>query len=194
MRCARAEVFAGVIVSNATDIIVEEDEAAEAPPAEGAGKARGRKKLIVIGAAAVLLLGGGGAGAYVFLGGSGTEVAAEGGHEAAQAEGGGHGEGDAPAFVDVPAMVVNMRSPDGAARFLKLHFMLVPGKKSADELTATLPLLLDAFQPFLRELRPEDLAGSAAVFRVKEELLRRSAERLGEGAVKDILIQDLVQQ
>jgi flagellar FliL protein len=57
-----------------------------------------------------------------------------------------------------------------------------------------LPLILDAYQPFLRELRPEDLAGSAAVFRVKEELLIRANQVAGDGTVKDILIEDLVQQ
>jgi flagellar FliL protein len=176
-------------VSETTDIIVEEEEGAPAPPP----KPKSRKKLIVIGAAAAVLLLGGGGGAYMMLGGPASEAAA-GEHEEAAAESeGGHGEG-APAFVDVPPMVVNLRSPDGATRFLKLHFVLVPGKKTSEELTAELPLLLDAYQPFLRELRPEDLAGSAAVFRIKEEMLRRSAERLGPGAVKDILIQDLVQQ
>ena len=99
------------------------------------------------------------------------------------------------AFVDVPAMIVNLRSPDGASRFLKIHFMLVPGPKgTADSLKDKLPLILDAYQPFLRELRPEDLAGSAAVFRIKEEMLVRATEVSGPGMVKDILIQDLVQQ
>jgi flagellar FliL protein len=53
-------------------------------------------------------------------------------------------------------------------------------------------------QPFLRELRPDDLAGSAAVFRIKEEMLSRTTQALGQalgaGAVRDVLIQDLVQQ
>ena len=37
-------------------------------------------------------------------------------------------------------------------------------------------------------------AGSAAVFRIKEEMLVRATEVSGAGMVKDILIQDLVQQ
>ena len=39
-----------------------------------------------------------------------------------------------------------------------------------------------------------DLAGSAAVFRIKEEMLSRTTQALGTGAVRDVLIQDLVQQ
>ena len=168
--------------------------------AEGAKPAapKSKKKLLIIGAAAgVLLLGGGGA-AMMLSGGSAKAEIAVDGHEAAAPEAaGGHG-GEAEgkeAFVDVPAMVVNLRSPDGASRFLKLHFMIVPGAKGTpDSIKEKLPLILDAYQPFLRELRPEDLAGSAAVFRIKEEMLVRATDLAGPGMVKDILIQDLVQQ
>lgn len=176
------------------DEIVE--EGAKAPAKKS------KKKLLIIGAAAgVLLLGGGGGAFMMFSGGSAqAETADEGGHGAkaeASSEGGhGGGEGEgAEAFVDVPPMVVNLRSPDGAARFLKIHLMLVPGPKgNAESIKAQLPLILDSYQPFLRELRPEDLAGSAAVFRIKEELLVRATQTAGTGMVKDILIQDLVQQ
>jgi flagellar FliL protein len=162
-------------------------------------KPNNKKKRILIGAAAAAVLLGGGGGAYALLGGSSTteahgEAAAE---ETAAAEGEGDhgGEAGGAKFVDVPPMVVNLRSADGAARFIKLHFMLVPGPKGSEEqLKEQLPLLLDAYQPFLRELRPEDLAGSAAVFRIKEEMVVRAAGALGPGHVKDVLIQDLIQQ
>jgi flagellar FliL protein len=57
-----------------------------------------------------------------------------------------------------------------------------------------MPEIRDALQPFLRELRPEDLAGSAGVFRIKEEMTRRVKDRVGPDKVDDILIQDLIQQ
>lgn len=101
----------------------------------------------------------------------------------------------AEAFVDVPAIVVNLRSADGTARLIKLHVMLVPTTAVAGEkIVARLPLVIDAFQPFLRELRPEDLAGSAAVFRIKEELLVRANAVAGDHTVRDVLVQDLIQQ
>lgn len=178
------------------EIIEEGAEAAKA------AKPKSKKKLIIIGAAAgVLLLGGGGGAAFMFSGSSAKAEEAKDAHgekkEEKSAEG-GHGEsaeGGKDAFLDVPAMMVNLRSPDGQARFLKLHFMIVPGDGVApDDLKEKLPLVLDSFQPFLRELRPEDLSGSAAVFRIKEEMMVRATATLGEGQVKDILIQDLVQQ
>jgi flagellar FliL protein len=182
------------------------DKATEAPANPEGGDVDGAapapkksKKLILFGAVGAVLLLGGGGGAWMFLGSS--KPAAEAGHEApakeeAKSEHGGGEEGkEGEAFVDVPAMVVNLRSADGSARFLKVHFMLVPGEKAtAEQITTKLPLLLDAYQPFLRELRPDDLGGSAAVFRVKEEMLVRAHQTLGDEMVKDVLIQDLIQQ
>lgn len=170
----------------------EQEPAADDNAEAAATPKPGKRKLILAAAgAAVLLLGGG--GAYALSGGKAdadTEESAAADHGEGE---GGHGEGEK--FIDVPPMVVNLRSADGAARFIKLHFMLVPGANGTEEgLKEKLPVLLDAYQPFLRELRPEDLAGSAAVFRIKEEMLVRARETLGEGQVKDVLIQDLIQQ
>lgn len=189
---------------------MSDDIIVEAKDGEAAAKPKGsKKKLMIIIGAAVLVLGGGGGGAAFFLMGSDKAAAktAEGEHDEAaaeaeaeaEAEGGeekGGKDGKAGgAYLDVPPLVVNLRSADGAARFLKVHFVLVPGKASTvDKLQGKLPLLIDAYQPFLRELRPEDLNGSGAVYRVKEELLVRATQTLGPDAVKDVLIQDLVQQ
>ncbi|MFV0623252.1 flagellar basal body-associated FliL family protein [Sphingomonas sp. ac-8] len=155
-----------------------------------------RKRMMIVAAAAAVLLAGGCGGAYALMGGEAEAgTTAEHGEAAEEDESAeGHGDG-AEAFVDVPAMVINLRNADGGSHFLKLHFMLVPGAAATpDALRDKLPLLLDAYQPFLRELRPEDLAGSAAVFRIKEEMLVRANATLGSGKVKDVLIQDLIQQ
>ncbi len=164
------------------------------------------RKIVIGGAAALLLLGGGGGAAMMLMGGDGKaahgDEAASGEHgdeaeeeASAEEEGGGEGkEGELP-LVDVPAMVVNMRSADGTSRYLKLRFMLeAKSAAKVDPLKAKLPAIIDAYQPFLRELRPEDVSGSAAVFRIKEEMLIRASEVAGKGMVKDVLIQDLVQQ
>jgi flagellar FliL protein len=175
----------------------------EAPVATPAKRKITRKTAIIAAVGGVVLLGGGG-GAYMMLAGGApaeTEAAAEGhggGGGEAHAKGGGEegegGEGAHEPF-DVPPIMVNLRSADGAPHFLKVHVMLLPGPKATEEsLKAKLPLVLDAYQPFLRELRPEDLAGSAAVFRIKEELLLRTREAVGEGEVAGVLIQDLIQQ
>lgn len=164
-------------MSEEVDSEEQEGEAAEAvaPPPK-----RSRRKLLMILTAALLLIGGGGGVAWWFLGAHGGEKQEE--------------VAETPdAFVDVPPIQVALRGSDGSARILKLHVMLVPGERSVEEIEPRLPLLLDRFQPFLRELRPDDLAGSAATFRIKEELLIRANQALGPKAVRDVLIQDLMQ-
>ena len=159
----------------------EEIEAEQVGVAQEGAKPRPIKLILII--AAVLLLAGAGGGWWLFGPdrGNADEIA-----ETAPV--------DAESLVDIPAMTVNLRTSDGASRMLRIHLMLVPGSAAKETIEAQLPLLLDAFQPFLRELRPEDIAGAAATFRVKEEVLVRSNHVLGKGAVRDALIQDLVQQ
>ncbi|MCB2014206.1 MAG: flagellar basal body-associated FliL family protein [Sphingobium sp.] len=180
----------------------------DAPPIPAGKFAFLKNKKLVIGAlAALLLLGGGGGAAMFLMGGDAAPAhseAADNTHaeEAAEEEAAEEEEesseegkdGELP-LVDVPPMVVNMRSADGTARYLKLRFMLeAKSADKVDKVKAKLPAIIDAYQPFLRELRPEDISGSAAVFRIKEEMLVRAIEITGKGMVKDVLIQDLVQQ
>ena len=154
-----------------------DDTADAAAPAEAARP--NRRKLILLALLLLVLLGGGGAGAWFFLSPRHSETA----------------EPEIPeSFVDVEPMQVNLRTPDGATRMLKVHFMLVPGDLDEETLKARLPLVIDSYQPFLRELRPEDITGAAATFRLKEEMLVRANQVLGKGAIRDVLIQDLVQQ
>lgn len=150
-------------------------------PAPPAGK---RKTRVVVAAAALLLLGGGGAGAWLVFGNGEDHAQAREEPLAVTAE----------ELVDVPPMTVNLRTPDRATRLLRVHVMLVPGEGRKEEVASRLPLVIDRYQPFLRELRPEDVSGSAATFRLKEEMMVRSNAVLGAGAVRDVLIQDLVQQ
>ncbi len=165
----------------------EQDAAEEGAPETGetpAAAKPNRKKLFII-VAAALLLGGGGAGAWFAFGSGGGE------HAEAKEE---PLAVTAEELVDVPPMTVNLRTPDGVTRMLRVHVMLVPGEGRKEEVAARLPLVIDRYQPFLRELRPEDVSGSAATFRLKEEMMIRSNAVLGAGAVRDVLIQDLVQQ
>lgn len=151
------------------------------PGPETAKPPRFSKKMLIIAGICLLLVVGGGAAAWLLLGNSDSPHESE--------------ESAAEVYVEVPAMVINLRSADGAPRLIKLRLMLVPTDAAgAPAITARLPVIIDSFQPFLRELRPEDLAGSAAIFRIKEELLVRANGAAGTGTVKDVLIQDLIQQ
>ncbi|MEN2786144.1 flagellar basal body-associated FliL family protein [Sphingomonas qilianensis] len=166
----------------------DEDEDQATPTAEPARAVPKRRRLWLIIAAIVLLAAA--VGGYLLVVRAGySSLFTPASPSAPPAE------TEAETYVDVPPITVNLRVPGGQARFLKLRFMIVAGQaEQADAIRARLPILLDALQPFLRELRPEDLNGSAAVFRIKEEMMVRARAIYGDGVVRDLLIQDLVQQ
>jgi flagellar protein FliL len=139
---------------------------------------------VIVALAALLVVGGGLALAGVWPFGAAGDTAERPTGQAASAR-----------YVDVPPMVVTLRSADGRQHFLKLHFVIVAADPTqVGRITAAMPLILDTLQSFLRELRPEDLSGSAAVFRVKEEILVRLRDALGHDGVSEVLIQDLIEQ
>ena len=174
-----------------------EDSEAEAATAEDAPKQGfvkkllGNKKLLIIVAAGLLLvLGGGGAGLYFFVF-AGSD--AKDSKTAAAAP--------IPivpptvAFYDMPDIVVNISNVDGSSAYLKLSVSLEMAQ--ADEkaaLQALTPRIVDQFQGYLRELRVDDLHGSAGVLRLKEELLRRINVAAAPYPVKDVLLKEMIVQ
>ncbi len=170
-----------------------EGEGGEAAPKKGLAKIIGlvkSKKFLMIGVPViVLLLGGGGAGAYFFL---------FAGHE--EGEKTAHVE-EAPltppevAFTDMQDILVNIQSSDGAPAYLKLAVSLE--LENEEEKTAFAPLMpriTDQFQAYLRELRVDDLKGSAGVLRLKEELLRRVNVAAAPYHVRDVLLKEMIVQ
>jgi flagellar protein FliL len=57
-----------------------------------------------------------------------------------------------------------------------------------------MPRLMDAFQTYLRELRPSDLDGSAGLYRLKEELTRRVNATIAPGRINAVLFKEIVVQ
>jgi len=155
-------------------------------PKEAEEVAAKRKRFRIIAAAAALLLLIAGALGYYFL------VMDHGNTEEKAPK---DESAEAAIYVPVPEMIVNLRTPDGQSAFLKINFAIAAHDEAAGEmLKERVPDIRDALQPFLRELRPEDLAGSAGVLRIKEEMTRRVKDRVGPDKIDDILIQDMIQQ
>jgi flagellar FliL protein len=177
----------------------EDDEAPEGADNSEAGSAKqgfvkkllgNRKLLIIAGGALLVLLAGGGAGYYFLLSGpseSSETQAADLPQEPIVAP--------QVAFFDVPDIVVNIQTADGSPAYLKLSASLELGR--ADEkaaLEALKPRIVDQFQGYLRELRVDDLKGSAGVLRLKEELLRRVNVAAAPFPVKDVLLKEMIVQ
>jgi flagellar FliL protein len=194
----------------------------DAPTPEGEEGEAPKKKLpllfIVVPAALLVLAGGGGAAFFLLQpkpaaaedGGHGAEK--KGGHgKKDEKKGGGHGaaaegpvdpslgviaEGpDGVTFFTLPDMVVNIQSPDGRPTFLKLKLTLeTKDAHVAEQLQTEMPRMQDMFQGFLRELRPEDLAGSAGSFQLRAEILRRVNLIAAPGKVDAVLIEEMLVQ
>jgi flagellar FliL protein len=197
----------------------EEKASSEAEKPEGAedSKPKSRfaflfsRKILMIAAPVLLLMVGGAVYFLMFAGGE--EAGAEGaevadGHGGGHGEGGGeHGEGGAkgkeaeahhPVFFEVPDILVNVSSQGGKPVFLKLAVSLeVEGatqEEVAKKLEPIMPRIIDQLQTYLRELRIEDLSGSAALFRLKEELLRRINLAAEPIEVKGVLFREMIVQ
>ncbi|HYD27880.1 MAG TPA: flagellar basal body-associated FliL family protein [Brevundimonas sp.] len=193
---------------------VTDGETVDGEPA--APKKKKLPLLFIVIPAALVVLGGGG-GAAFFLMQPKAEAAEGGGHGAAkkggdhgkaEKKGGGHGaaggeanpalgvisEGpDGVTFYTLPDMVVNIQAPDGRPTFLKLKLTLeMHDAALAEHLQAEMPRMQDMFQSFLRELRPEDLAGSAGSFQLRAEILRRVNLIAAPGKVDAVLIEEML--
>lgn len=168
------------------------DETAAADDVEeegGAGAAGGKKKkLLLFGGAGLVVLLAAGGGAYYFLMGAEAPMVVP-------------GEMDEPVevqkpvvFFDLPEMTVNLAT-EGRTTYLKVRIALeVENRGMIDQIQPFLPRILDAFQIYLRELRPADLEGSAGLFRLKEELLRRINLSVYPARVEGVLFKEILVQ
>ena len=159
----------------------------EAPPVPQ--RTFGRKTILVAGGVAVvfLLALGGGIWFLFFAHSSSPSKSASGAPPPLVAP--------EVAFFDMPDTVVNIQSADGSPTYLKLSVTLELDR--ADErpgLQVLMPRLVDQFQSYLRELRVDDLRGSAGVFRLKEELLRRINVAAAPYSVRDVLLKEMIVQ
>ena len=157
------------------------EHATEAPPR----RSRGKQLLLL---ALPVLLGAGGAGAW-FAGllpgkGSDTPVTAA---AAAPPE--------KPIFVDMPDIVANLNAPGRRSSYIKLRSKLeVARAADARALEEAMPRLQDLFTTYLREVRPEELRGSAGTYRLREELMVRASLAAPPAQVTDVLVVELLLQ
>src|SRR5882757_482087 len=100
-----------------------------------------------------------------------------------------------PVFVDLPDMVANLAGPGVKPNYIKLQARLeISKQEDADKVRQAMPRLQDMFQTYLREMRPEELRGSAGTYRLREELLGRANVALAPVRVTDVLFTQLLIQ
>ena len=164
--------------------MADNEQTEEGAAGEAAVAPKSKRKLIIIAAAVLLLLGAGGGGWFFFFNHHGEEKHAE---EKAPKP---------PVFVDVPDILVNLAGlPGERVQYLKIKVVLeVKDEPLVEKIKPTMPRLMDIFQTYLRELRATDLAGSAGLFRLKEELTKRVNAVISPGQVNAVLFKEVVVQ
>jgi len=101
-----------------------------------------------------------------------------------------------PAFFDMPEVLVNLSNATGdRTQYLKVKIVLeLPDSTMQPHVQNTMPRVMDAFQTYLRELRPSDLEGSAGLYRLKEELTRRVNVAIAPSRINAVLFKEIVVQ
>lgn len=160
---------------------------------DGAPKKLSGKRLILFIVLPIVLLGG--IGAAVFLTGLADPLL-----------GGDPGDGEVaeeeevvdagpPVYFDLPQMLVNLNSTGRKSNFLKIVVSLeLPSEEEIKRLEEVMPRVVDNFQVYLRELRVEDLRGSAGLYRLREELLLRVNTAIQPAYVNDVLFKEMLVQ
>lgn len=168
----------------------EGEAGAEAAPPKK--KLTGKKIVLFIVLPLVLIIGGG-AGAY-FAGVFGSaepppeEVAAVAEEEIVDPN-------KAPTYYNVPDMVVNLQAERNRPVYLKISMSLeLANEKDIPAVEKILPRVIDNFQVYLRELRVDELRGSAGMYRLREELLMRVNQAVRPVKVKDVLFREMLVQ
>ncbi|MFO1127545.1 MAG: flagellar basal body-associated FliL family protein [Rhodospirillales bacterium] len=166
----------------------DETDENEAGTGDAKTSSSGRRKLLMIIAAAaavVALLGGSGAALYFFglIGGHGD------GDEAAAAT----ATNAPPSFYALPDLVVTLNAGERRTRYLKARVSLeLSAAQDASRVERVEPRIVDYCQTYLRELRPDELRGTAAIVRMRDELLKRVNAAVAPVTVREILFTDLM--
>jgi len=163
------------------DLDDEAEDGAEAAAAPSNGWFS-RKMIMIAGGAALVLIGGG-TGAYFMF--SGPKEAKPVTVQAKPA-----------VFLDVPEVLVNLSTTGNErTQYLKVKVVLeLPDAALTPQIQTTMPRVMDAFQTYLRELRPTDLDGSAGLYRLKEELTRRVNAAIAPSRINAVLFKEIVVQ
>jgi flagellar FliL protein len=154
---------------------------------EGEGESQPKRKLplkliAIIAGGALVVLGGGTAGYFIFGGSKETKAAVV--------------PVKPTIFMDVPEVLVNLSNVGtDRTQYLKVKVVLeLPDAALQPQIQTAMPRVMDAFQTYLRELRPSDLDGSAGLYRLKEELTRRVNAAISPNRVNAVLFKEIVVQ
>ncbi len=153
----------------------------------------GKKKLLMLAGGGILLVAGGLGGLYFtgMLDGVLKSVVGDGATEGETAG----AAGDEPVFYELPDIIVSINTGERKSRYLKVRVNLeLDTADDLPQIERVMPRIMDRFQVYLRELRMEDINGSAGTFRLREELLKRVSAAANPARVNDVLFVEMIVQ
>ena len=104
-------------------------------------------------------------------------------------------KGKKAVFFPLGDLLVNLSGEGKRPNFLKVKISLeLADEKDVGLMDALKPRIIDNFQVYLRELRIEDLRGSAGMYRLREALLLRVTEAAQPIRIRDVLFQEMLVQ
>lgn len=160
-------------------------------PKDETKKKGGKGKLLII--IVALLLVAAGAGGWF----SGIIPGLLNGHkeEAAHAESAAAATAPEHIFMDMPDIIANLNNGGRRASFIKLKAKLeLARKEDVAIVQGAMPRVIDLFQGYLREVRPEELRGTAGTYRLREELVARVNLAAAPAHVLEVLFVELLVQ
>jgi flagellar FliL protein len=107
----------------------------------------------------------------------------------------GH-DGEDSVYYNLPEFLVNLDTNSKQTSFIKMKVTLEAPSDgdNADAIDNRLPRIIDKFNTYLRLLRTSDIAGSAGLYRLREELLLQVNKEIYPSKVNDILFQEIIVQ
>ena len=159
---------------------------------ESSDKSGGKKLIIII--AVVLLVAIGGIAAAYFTGLLQPVIEWITGEEATEEEEKKIDQENA-VFFPLEELIVNLNTGGRKSTFLKIRISLeLADGGDISRIESVMPRIMDNFQVYLRELRIEDLKGSAGMYRLREELLTRVNAAVAPAKIQDVLFKEMLVQ
>lgn len=142
----------------------------------------GGKKLIVIGAAVALLILGGGAAVFF----TGLLDSQPGGEK--------DSVGKPPVFIEFPKIMVDLRTGRCRAPFIKLKLQAQLSKSDVSRFNEVQPMVLDAFQAWLRDHERGELVGREGTEMMRLNLFAILNNALAPAKVEAIYFREILLQ
>lgn len=167
---------------------VESNTEESAPESPAPKKNPGSRRMLILLAAPVALVGIG-AGLWFtgilpsMLGMQHTETSSE------------QAKPPTPIYIDLPELIANLNSNPQRPNYVKLTARLeVMKQEDVERVKAAMPRLQDLFLTYMREMRPQELRGSAGTYRLREELIARANLAAAPARITDVLFTQMLIQ